>query len=100
MQIESIGGSFYFLMFIDDFKEKYGSIFSDTSLKLLQNSKNSRQKLKNRVANTSKHSGQMEEENTTPENLPISANHEALSCKQQPGILHNKMELLKGKIRQ
>jgi transposase InsO family protein len=29
--------------------EKYGSIFSDTSLKLLQNSKNSRKKLKNRV---------------------------------------------------
>jgi hypothetical protein len=46
--------------------EKYGSIFSDTSLKLLQNSKNSRQKMKNRVENISKHSGQMEEENTTP----------------------------------
>jgi hypothetical protein len=80
--------------------EKYGSIFSDTSLKLLQNSKNSRQKLKNRVANISKHSGQMEEENTTPENLQISTNHKALSCKQQPGILHNRMEWLKGKIRQ
>jgi hypothetical protein len=80
--------------------EKYGSIFSDTSLKLFQNSKNSRQKLKARVANISKHSGQMEEENTTPENLQISANHKELSCKQQPGILHNRMEWLKGKIRQ
>jgi hypothetical protein len=79
--------------------EKYGSIFSDTSLKLLQNSKNSRQKLKNRVENTSKHSGQMEEENTTPENLQISANHKALSCKQQQGILHSRMEWLKEKIR-
>jgi hypothetical protein len=46
--------------------KKYGSIFSDTSQKLLQNSKNSRQKLKNRVENISKKSGQMEEENTTP----------------------------------
>jgi hypothetical protein len=80
--------------------EKYGSIFLDTSLKHLQNSKNSRQKLKNRVANISKHSGQMEVENTTPENLQISANHKALSCKQQPSILHNRMEWLKGKIRQ
>jgi hypothetical protein len=80
--------------------KKYGSIFSDTSLKLLQNSKNSRQKLKNRVETTSKHSGHMEEENTTPENLQISANHKALSCKQQPGILHNRMEWLKEKIRQ
>jgi hypothetical protein len=62
--------------------KKYGSIFSNTSLKLLQNSKNSRQKLKNRVANISKHSGQMEEENTTPENFQISANLKALSCKQ------------------
>jgi hypothetical protein len=79
--------------------EKYGSIFSDTSLKLSQNSNNSRQKLKNKVANISKHSGQMEEENTTPKNLQIYANHKALSCKQQPGILHNRMEWLKGKIR-
>jgi hypothetical protein len=81
-------------------EEKYESIFSDTSLKLSQNSKNSRQKLKNKVANISKHSGQMEEKNTTPENLQISANHKALLCKQQPSILHNRMEWLKGKIRQ
>ena len=74
---------------------KSGSIFSDTSLKLLQNSKNSKQKLKNRVANISKLSGMMEEDNTTPMNLQISANHKALSCKQQPGILHNRMEWLK-----
>jgi hypothetical protein len=79
--------------------EKYGSIFSDTSLKLLQNSKNSKQKLKNRVANISKHSGQMEEENTTPENLEISANLKALSCKQKEGILHSRIEWLKEKIR-
>ena len=50
---------------------KSGSIFSNTSLKLFQNSKNSRQKLKNRVANISKHSGNMEEENTTPYNFQI-----------------------------
>ena len=56
---------------------KFRSIFSDTSLKLLENSKNSKKKLKNRVANISKHSGQMEEENTTPKNLQISANHKA-----------------------
>jgi hypothetical protein len=62
--------------------EKYGSIFSNTSVKLLQNSKNSRQKLKNRVANISKYSGHMEQENTTLDNLQISANHKALSCKQ------------------
>ena len=80
--------------------EKYGSIFSETSLKHLQNSKNSKQKLKNRVANFSKYSGQMEEENTTPENLQISANLKASSYKQQPDILHNRMEWLKGKIRQ
>jgi hypothetical protein len=95
MQTESIGGSFYFLTFIVVSAKKYESIFSDTSLKLLQNSKNSRQKMKNRVVNISKHSGQMEEENTTPENLQFSANHKALSCKQQPGILHNRMEWLK-----
>jgi hypothetical protein len=79
--------------------EQFGFIFSGTSLKLLKNSKNSKQKLKNRVANISKHLGQMEEENTTLKNLQISANHKALSCKQQPGILHNRMEWLKGKIR-
>jgi hypothetical protein len=48
----------------------------------LQNSKNSRKKLKNRVENISKYSGQMEEENTTPKNLQISANLKASSCKQ------------------
>jgi hypothetical protein len=42
----------------------------------------------------------MEEENTTPMNLQISANNKALSCKQQLGILHNRMEWMKGKIRQ
>jgi hypothetical protein len=78
---------------------KYGSIFSDTSLKHLQNSKNSSQKLKNKVANFSKYSGQMEEENTTPENLQISANLKASSCKKQQGILHSRMEWLKEKIR-
>jgi hypothetical protein len=62
---------------------KYGSIFSDTSLKHLQNSKNSKQKMKNRVANFSKYSDHMEEENTTRENLQISANVKASSCKQQ-----------------
>ena len=81
-------------------EEKYGSIFSDTSLKHLQNSKNSKQKLKNRVINFSKYSGQMEEENTTPESLQISANLKASSCKQQQGILHSRMEWLKEKIRQ
>jgi hypothetical protein len=55
--------------------------------------------MKNIVENISKYSGQMEEENTTPENLQISSNLKALSCKQQPGILHNRMEWLKGKIR-
>jgi hypothetical protein len=78
---------------------KYGSTFSDTSLKHLQNSKNSRQKMKNRVANISKYSGQMEEENTTPENMQISANLKASLCKQQQGILHSRMEWLKEKIR-
>jgi hypothetical protein len=42
----------------------------------------------------------MEEENTTPTNLQISANQKALSCKLQPGILHNRMEWMKGKTRQ
>jgi hypothetical protein len=74
--------------------EKYGSIFSDTSLKLLQNSKNSRQKLKNRVANISKHSGQMEEENTTPENLQISANHKVLYTPQQNGVAERKNQTI------
>jgi hypothetical protein len=41
----------------------------------------------------------MEEENKTPENLQISTNLKASSCKQQPDILHNIMEFLKGKIR-
>jgi hypothetical protein len=77
---------------------KFGSIFSDTSLKHLQNSKNSNQKLKNRVENFSKYSGHMEEENTTPENLQISANLKASSCKQHQGILHSRMEWLKEKI--
>jgi hypothetical protein len=79
---------------------KFGSIFSDTSLTLLQNSKNSKQKLKNRVANISNLSGPMEEENTTPMNLQISANHKALSCKLQPCILHNRMEWLNEKTKQ
>jgi hypothetical protein len=78
-------------------KSRY--IFSDTNLKHLQNSKNSRLKLKNRVVNFSKYSGQMEEANTTPENLQLSANLKASSCKQQQGILHNRMEWLKEKIR-
>jgi hypothetical protein len=42
----------------------------------------------------------MKEENTTPENLQIYANHMALSYKQHPGILDNRMEWLKEKIRQ
>jgi hypothetical protein len=78
---------------------KSGYTFSDTSLKHLQNSRNSRMKLKNRVVNFSKYSGQMEEVNITPENLQTSANLKASSCKQQQGILHNRMEWLKEKIR-
>jgi hypothetical protein len=78
-------------------KSRY--IFSDTSLKHLQNSKNSKLKLKNRVVNISKSSGQMEEVNTTPENLQLSANLKASSCKQQQDILHSRMEWLKEKIR-
>jgi hypothetical protein len=78
---------------------KSGYIFSDTSLKHLQNSKNSRLKLKSRVVNFSKYSGQMEEENTTPENLQLSASLKASSCKQLQGILHGRMEWLKEKIR-
>jgi hypothetical protein len=42
----------------------------------------------------------MDEENKAPNNLQNSANHKASSCKLQLGILHNKMEWLKGKIRQ
>jgi hypothetical protein len=41
----------------------------------------------------------MEEENTTPESLQLSANLKASSCKQQQGILHSRMEWLKEKIR-
>jgi hypothetical protein len=39
----------------------------------------------------------MDEENTTLENFQISVNQKALSCKQQPGILHSRMEWLKKK---
>jgi hypothetical protein len=44
MQTESIGGIFYFLTFIDDLARKFGFTFSNTNLRLLPGSRNSRLK--------------------------------------------------------
>jgi hypothetical protein len=52
MKTKSIGGSIFFLSLLITLAGKYGSIFSDSSLKILQSSKNSRLKLTNRVGNT------------------------------------------------
>ena len=75
MQNQSIGGSFYFLKFIDDFSRKVWVYFlkhkSDTS----HISKSSRLKQRNKVANLSKFWDQMEEENMILESLLIFVNN-------------------------
>jgi hypothetical protein len=98
MQTDSIGGSFYFLMFIDDFSRKIWIYFLRNKFETFAKFKAEDEKQSGKYIKALRLDGIRGD--TTPTNLQIYANHKALSCKLQPSILHNKMEWLKGRIRQ
>jgi hypothetical protein len=100
MQTESIGGRLYFLTFIDDFSREIWIYFLRHKSETFAKFKEFKAEAEKQSGKYIKLLGQMEEENTTPNNLQISSNHKVSSCKLQLGILHNRTEWLKGKIRQ
>ena len=98
MQIQSIGGSFYFLTFIDDFSRKVWVYF-------LKHKSDTFTYFKEFKAEAEKQSGKFvkilrsdgEGEYDSREFVDFCKQH-GIKNKQLPGILHSKMEWQKGRI--
>ena len=99
MQNLSIGGSYYFLTFIDDFNRKIWVYFIKYNSETFSKFREFKVWLKNKVANTSRCSGQMEVANIIQNILHISVDNRVSRGSLQQDILHNIMEWLKERIK-